>query len=86
MRATETRQPAFQHVLTTLRAWWTAYLVSIGRGPVADIHEWHERRSFWWGRTPAGEISYRYRRRKQPDGSWEIEYLPEADYGDGYWP
>lgn len=86
MRAIESPQAAYQHMLTTLRSWWAGYLDLIGSGPVADVHEWHERRSFWWGRTPAGEFSYRYRRRKRPDGSWEIEYLPESDHSDGFRP
>lgn len=73
-------------MLATLRAWWAGYLDLIGSSPVADEREWHKRRSFFWGRTPEGEVSYLYRRRKRADGSWQIEYLPEPDYGDGYWP
>lgn len=45
-----------------------------------------QRRSLWWGHTPDGEMSYLYRRRKRPDGSWEIEYLPAPDHGDGFRP
>jgi hypothetical protein len=86
MRAPETPQPSLQAVLTTLRSWWMAYLDLTGSGPVADEHQWQQRRSLWWGHTPDGEMSYLYRRRKRPDGSWEIEYLPAPDHGDGFRP
>lgn len=72
-------------MLTTLCTWWNGYLSSIGRRPVANEHEWHERRTFWPGRTADGALSHIYRRRKLPGGAWEIEYLPEPE-GDGYWP
>lgn len=72
-------------ILVTLRGWWIGYLRSIGRGPVANEFEWHERHSFWPGRTHDGQLSHIYRRRKLPSGAWEVVYMPEPE-GDGYWP
>lgn len=73
-------------MLQTINSWWHGYLSAIGRGPVANEYEWHERRSFWPGRAPSGERSHIYRRRKLPDGSWQVEYVAEPDESGGYWP